>query len=43
VHKQSKPRNSVTTSHQHEGLQPYPAKQGSITVGGYLGRQKLSL
>ena len=43
MHKQSKTRNSFTTSRQQAGAQPSPGKQGSITCNGYLGRQTPSL
>ena len=43
AHKQSKTRNSFTTSHRQAGVQPSPGKQGSITPNAYLGRQMPSL
>ena len=43
MHKQSKTRNSFTTSHRQAGVQPSPGKQGSIMGNGYLGRQMPSL
>ena len=39
MRKQSKTRNSFTTSHRQTGVQPSPGKQGSITHNDYLGRQ----
>ena len=42
AHKQSKTRNSFTTSHQQAGVQPAPKKQGCSTHESYSGRQKPS-
>lgn len=39
LHAQSKTRNSSSTTHQQAGVQPFPAKQGSIMPNSCLGGQ----
>lgn len=39
LHSQSKTRNSSSTTHQQAGVQPFPAKQGSIMPNSCLGGQ----
>jgi len=42
MQKESKIKNSFTTSHQHAGVQPSPGKQSSIAPNGYLERKTSS-